>query len=183
VPVINGLTDLEHPCQILADLMTIKESLGRLAGVKIAFIGDGNNVCNSLILGASLAAAPISVACPRGFEPDAAVVRAAGTGLQLCRDPREAVRGADVVYTDTWVSLGQERERARRLRAFRGYQVNRSLLAGARAGALVMHCLPAHRGEEISSDVIDSERSVVFEQAENRKHVQKYLMAWILGRG
>ncbi|MBI4439321.1 ornithine carbamoyltransferase [Candidatus Woesearchaeota archaeon] len=181
VPVINGLSDLEHPCQILADLMTIKEKKGDFDGLKLAFIGDGNNVCNSLIAGCSVLGISISVAAPKGYEPNRGIVEATmDTGLlELTNDPKEAVKGADIVYTDTWVSLGQEAEAEERLRVFRPYRLNSSLVPD---GALVMHCLPAHRGYEITNEVIDGPSSIVFEQSENRLHMQKAIMLRLLGR-
>lgn len=183
VPVINGLCNLYHPCQGLADYMTIQEYFGELAGLKIAYVGDGNNVCHTLMIGAGKADMEIAVAYPPGYSPDAAIVtrvRDEGGRVTLTHDPLEAVAGADVVYTDTWISMGDEGERENRLKAFTGYQVTLELLAGAADHALVMHCLPAHRGYEISSEALDSRGSVIFDQAENRKHAQKFLMAWIL---
>lgn len=187
VPVINGLTDLLHPCQTLADLLTIREHKGKLRGLKLAWAGDGNNVCNSLLLGCTLVGVDISVACPRGYEPDAKILEQArrnavlsGSKLELIRDPREAVSGADVVYTDVWVSMGQERERKRRLRAFKRYRVNGGLMKLAKGDAIFMHCLPAHRGEEVTDEVIDGPRSVVFDQAENRLHTEKAVLCAVM---
>ncbi len=187
IPVINALSDHEHPCQALADLMTIKEHAGRLRGLHIAYLGDGNNVCHSLMLAAGRAGVSVAVACPAGYEPSGTVVaqaRAAGAPhgakMLVLRDPRAAVRGADAVYTDVWTSMGQEREAQVRRKLFKPYQVNRTLLAHA-PKALVLHCLPAHRGEEITDDVIDSAQSVVFDQAENRRHAQKALLLHVLG--
>lgn len=183
VPVINGLSDLYHPCQGLADYLTIREYFGELEGLKIAYVGDGNNVCHTLIHGASKVGMRISVAYPKGYSPDARVVttaRQAGATVELTDSPRQAVAGADVVYTDTWISMGDEAQRDARLKAFAGFQVDADLLAAAPDHALVMHCLPAHRGYEISSAALDLPRSVVFDQAENRKHAQKFLMAWML---
>lgn len=187
VPVINGLSDWEHPCQTLADLLTIREHQGRLEGVRIAWVGDGNNVLHSLLLGAAKVGASIAVATPRDYAPADAVVRrarelAAGSGaaLTLAADPAEAVRGADIVYTDVWVSMGQEAERSQRMRDFAGYQVNAGLLRAAGGPVRVMHCLPAHRGEEITDDVLDGPSSIVLDQAENRLHAQKGLLALIL---
>ena len=189
-PVINGLSDYCHPCQILSDLMTVKEKFGRLKGVKIAYIGDGNNVALSWILAAGILGLDLTLAVPKGYEPLRSVMkegrsRFRGTGEppRLCHDPKEAARGADVLYTDVWTSMGQEKERARRLRAFRTFQINRALLSLADPGAVVMHCLPAHRGEEITSDVLDSSASVVLDEAENRLHLQKALLVKYLGRG
>lgn len=176
IPVINGLSNLEHPCQILADLLTIKEKKG-LEGIKIAWVGDGNNVCNSLILASTMLGIEITVACPEGFEPNSEILRRAKKfgKLKIVRDPKDAVRGADVIYTDVWTSMGQEEEREKRLKIFRNYQVSEELVSIAK-DAIVMHCLPAHRGEEITDEVIESERSVVFDQAENRLHAQKAVL-------
>lgn len=183
VPVINGLSDLEHPCQILGDLLTIKEKKGRLKGLKVAFVGDGNNVCNSLIAGCSKVGMKIAVATPRGYEPDKAIIaEAMKTGmLTLTNDPKGAVEDADVVYTDTWVSLGQENEAEQRLQAFKSYQLTEELVGKAKKGAAVMHCLPAHRGYEITNAVIDGPQSIVFDQSENRLHIQKAIVMKLLG--
>ena len=184
VPVINGLSDWEHPCQALADLFTIQEHLGRLEGVRIAWVGDGNNVLHSLLLGAAKLGVSVAVATPPGYAPGAAVVARAreiavpsGATLAVGHDPADAVRGSDIVYTDVWVSMGQEAERDQRLRDFAGYQVNAALLRKAGGAAKVMHCLPAHRGEEITDEVLDGPRSIVLDQAENRLHAQKGLLA------
>lgn len=183
VPIINGLCDLHHPCQGLTDYMTIQEYFGELEGLKIAYVGDGNNVCHSLIEGAVKTGMRIAVAHPPGYAPKPEIVaaaRAEGGEVTLTQSPEEAVEGADVVYTDTWISMGDEDQREIRLKAFSGYKVDEDLLRRMPDHALVMHCLPAHRGYEISDGAMDSPGSVVFDQAENRKHVQKYLMAWIL---
>ena len=187
VPVINGLTDLHHPCQTLGDLLTIREHKGKLRGLKLAWVGDGNNVCNSLLLGCTLVKMNISAACPRGYAPDASVVKQAkknakksGAKLELLTDPKKAVAGADVIYTDVWVSMGQEKEAKLRMRAFEGYQVNAQLLKLAKPNVIIMHCLPAHRGQEITGEVIDGPRSVVWDQAENRMHAQKALLVSLL---
>jgi ornithine carbamoyltransferase len=183
VPVINGLSDLYHPCQGLADYMTIQEHFGELAGLKIAYVGDGNNVCHTLLHGASKVGMRIAVAYPAGYSPDAMVVaaaRAAGAEVELTHSPAEAVRDADVLYTDTWISMGDEAERDTRMAAFAGFRIDEDLLARAPDHALIMHCLPAHRGYEISAGALDHPNSVVFDQAENRKHAQKFLMAWML---
>ncbi|TET01771.1 MAG: ornithine carbamoyltransferase [Hadesarchaea archaeon] len=187
VPVINGLTDLHHPCQTLGDLLTIREHKGKLRGLKLAWVGDGNNVCNSLLLGCTLVGMNISAVCPHGYEPDASVAKQAkknaeksGAKLELLTNPKKAVAGADVIYTDVWVSMGQEKEAKRRMRAFEGYQVNAQLLKLAKPNAIVMHCLPAHRGQEITDEVIDGPRSVVLDQAENRMHAQKALLVSLL---
>ncbi|MBM4433990.1 MAG: ornithine carbamoyltransferase [Chloroflexi bacterium] len=188
VPVINGLSDLSHPCQGLADVFTIRERKGTDRGVTVAYVGDGNNVCHSLMLGVALAGQTLRVATPAGYEPQqryreraAEIARRTGATVEIGRDPAAAVRGADVVYTDVWMSMGQEQEYERRRRAFQGYQVNADLLALAKRDAIVMHDLPAHRGEEITDDVIDGPQSVVFDQAENRLHAQKALVRWLLG--
>jgi ornithine carbamoyltransferase len=188
VPVINGLSDLLHPCQALADLFTIEEHFGRLAGLRLGYVGDGNNVLHSLLQACAMLGVHLTVATPDGYRPAPAVWRAAaaqtesrGASLRWCRDPREAARGADVIYTDVWTSMGQESQHLKRLRAFRDYQVNRTLLKLAKPGCRVMHCLPAHRGEEITEELIDGARSLIFEQAENRLHVQKALLKMLLG--
>jgi len=179
-PVINGLTDKLHPCQIMADLMTIQEKLGRLEEFKIAFIGDGNNVANSWLTAVEKLPFFLSISTPRGYEPDKEIFdRAklvAGERVMLTGDPVEAVRDAEVVYTDVWASMGQENEAEERKKTFRPYQVNSTLLKNAKRDALVMHCLPAHREEEITSEVLDGPNSVVYNQAENRLHIQKAIM-------
>ncbi|MEK9172207.1 MAG: ornithine carbamoyltransferase [Nitrospirota bacterium] len=187
IPVINGLTDLHHPCQVLSDLFTIREKKRRWKGVKIAYVGDGNNVANSLLEGAAIMGMAISVACPHGYEPDASIVewsreRAERTGasIEIVKDPFVAVKGADVLYTDVWTSMGQEKEQARRIKVLGPYQLNGRLLAAAHPDALVMHCLPAHRGQEITADVLDGPQSVVLDQAENRLHVQKAILTRLL---
>lgn len=187
VPVINALSDFSHPCQGLSDLLTIREKLGGLQGVKLAYVGDGNNVAHSLLFGASLIGMHISVATPPGYEAQAkAVARAqelaktTGTKLKITNDPTAAVQGADVIYTDVWASMGQEKEWERRLSIFTPYQVNRTLLEKAGGRPQVMHCLPAHRGEEITAEVIESPQSIVFDQAENRMHAQKALLVALL---
>jgi len=181
VPVINGLSDLEHPCQIIADLLTIKEKKGGLSEIKIAWIGDGNNVCNSMILASAKLGMKMEIACPVGYEPNENILKigmSAGK-VKLTRNPKEAVLNADVIYTDVWTSMGQEGEREKRLRDFQGYQVNMELLSIAK-DAIVMHCMPAHRGEEITDEVLESDRSVVFDQAENRLHAQKAILIHLL---
>ena len=185
VPVINGLSDLEHPCQALADLMTIRENKSRFDGLKFAWVGDGNNVCNSLILAAAMTGMEIAVACPRGYEPDAEIVRKAkamGGKVTVTNDVKVAAKDADVLYTDVWVSMGEEAEREQRCRDLRDYQINTDLIRLAKKDCLIMHCLPAHRGEEISDDAIRSPGSVIFEQAENRLHAQKALMMKLMGK-
>jgi ornithine carbamoyltransferase len=184
VPVINALTDLHHPCQALGDLLTIQEKKGTLKGAHLAFIGDGNNVANSLIEAASKMQMDLTIACPEGYEPDAGVLERARNGARseiiIIRDPREAAGRADAVYTDVWVSMGQEGESDDRKKKFKNYQINDALLSCAKPDAVVMHCLPAHRGEEITAEVIDGPRSVVFDQAENRLHAQKALLEFLL---
>jgi ornithine carbamoyltransferase len=188
VPVINGLDDKEHPCQIIADLFTIREHKGDLKGLRLAYVGDGNNVCNSLLLGASIVGMHMTAACPKGFEPDAEllgrarkVAKETGSELHTVQDPPQAAKDADILYTDVWVSMGQENERAERERLFRPYQVNAALLSVGHPEAIVMHCLPAHRGLEITDEVMDGPQSVVFDQAENRLHAQKAILARFLG--
>ncbi|OHE23193.1 MAG: ornithine carbamoyltransferase [Syntrophus sp. RIFOXYC2_FULL_54_9] len=180
IPVINGLTDLLHPCQLLSDLFTITEKRGGYEGLKIAYVGDGNNMANSWINAAAKLPFYLDLACPEGYDPDPAILKRgiaeAPAGVVLRRDPVEAVRDADVVYTDVWVSMGQEVEREERMKRFGGYQVNRALLNHSKKDVIVMHCLPAHRGEEIAAEVIDGPRSVVIDEAENRLHVQKAIM-------
>jgi ornithine carbamoyltransferase len=190
VPVINGLSDLLHPCQVLCDLMTIREKFGELKGLKLAFIGDGNNMAHSLMNGGARFGMHVSIAHPRGYAPVAEVVTAATQvaasthgSIQVTEDPREAVADADVVYTDVWASMGQEEERQERLARFQGFQVNAALMALARPSAIFLHCLPAHRGEEVASEVIDGPQSVVFDEAENRLHAQKAVMIRTMGRG
>ena len=184
IPVINGLTDLLHPCQIMADLMTIRESLGAdLRGVKVAWVGDGNNMANSWLNAAYRLGFELRLACPQGYHPDAAILeRARGaTNIVLTDDPREAVEGADVVNTDVWASMGQEEEAAERARAFQGYCVDDALMGRASDRSIFLHCLPAHRGEEVADEVIEGPRSRVFDEAENRLHVQKAIMATLMG--
>jgi ornithine carbamoyltransferase len=184
VPVINALSDLEHPCQALADFFTLWERGMDLAKLRLAWVGDGNNVCHSVLLLAALCGTSSVVACPPGFEPEPGIVdacRGLGGRVRLTSDAREAAEGADVIYTDTWISMGQETERERRLEAFQRYQVNETLLGFAAPSALVMHCLPAHRGEEITDAVIDGPQSVIFDQAENRLHAQKGIILGLLG--
>ncbi len=183
VPVINGLTDLLHPCQVLGDLFTLQEKRGRLNGLRVAFIGDGNNVCNSWLYGAAKMGIHLIVACPPGYEPHRDVftkaraeAEATQARLEMISDPVQAVKGADVVYTDVWTSMGHEEQRARRMRDFQGFQVNQALVASAQKDVLVMHCLPAHRGEEITDEVMDGPYAIILDQAENRLHVQKAIL-------
>lgn len=189
IPVINALTDLSHPCQALSCLLTLKEHRGDLSGLTLVFVGDGNNVAHSLMLACPLAGMHFVMCCPEGYDPDPVMVAAAeksaaanGTAYTVIRDPREAVRNADLVYTDVWASMGQEEETAIRAAAFEGYQVNAGLMAQAPASCLVTHCLPAHRGEEITSDVLDGPSSIAFDEAENRLHAQKAVLYELIGR-
>jgi ornithine carbamoyltransferase len=183
VPVINGLTDLLHPCQILADLLTVRQHLGGYEGKRIAWVGDGNNMANSWLNAAYVLGFELTLACPEGYDPDPAIfARARGAAkVTLVRDPREAVAGAHVVNTDVWASMGQEEEQKVRERAFAGYQVNDALMARAARDAIFLHCLPAHRGEEVTESVIEGPQSRVFDEAENRLHVQKAIMALLMG--
>jgi ornithine carbamoyltransferase len=187
MPVINGLTDHSHPCQALSDLLTIQEIKGRLKGLTVAYIGDGNNVTNSLIEAAAKMGMRITVGCPVGYQPDQHVIDVArveaektGASIEVMDNPQVAVKEADVVYTDVWISMGREREQARRLKTLAPYQLNGRLLQRAKADAIVMHCLPAHRGEEITADVLDGPQSVVIDQAENRLHMQKAILVQLL---
>ena len=184
VPVINALSDRYHPCQILADVLTLRERFGHLDGLKLAFVGDGNNVANSLMLTAGRLGVHVAIATPPGYAPDAGIVaQAAGMGssITVTQDPAEALAGAGAVYTDVWTSMGQEEEAGERQRAFAPYQVNAALFALAKSDAIFLHCLPAKRGEEVTDEVMESPRSAVFDQAENRLHVQKALLLMLLG--
>lgn len=184
VPVVNALSDWEHPLQILADLMTMRQRFGRLEGLKIAWIGDGNNVCNSMLLAAATMGMSIIAASPKGFEPKAKILEVAerlGGSPRLVTDPAEAAQGADVLVTDTWVSMGDEAMEAERLRVFGKYQVNSELLKLASKNAIAMHCLPAHRGQEITDEVMDGPQSAVFDEAENRLHTSKAVLEWLMG--
>jgi ornithine carbamoyltransferase len=183
VPVINGLTDLLHPCQTLADLLTVRQHLGGWKGKRIAWIGDGNNMANSWINAAYRLGFELRLACPEGYDPDRSILERAQREAEVSvfRDPREAVEGAHVVNTDVWASMGQEEEQKIREQAFRGYQVDTALMSRARKDAIFLHCLPAHRGEEVSTDVIDGPRSRVWDEAENRLHIQKAIMAVLMG--
>ena len=190
VPVINGLSDLVHPCQALADLFTLEEHFGRLKGLHLAYVGDGNNVLHSLLQGGMMLGLTMTVSTPPRYRPNTAIWKEAarwagvsGGALRWEPDPGRALRAADVVYTDVWVSMGQERERARRLKVFRRYQLNAALLGRAKADCWIMHCLPAHRGEEITEESIESSHSLILPQAENRLHVQKALLSFLLGKG
>lgn len=186
IPVINGLTDFCHPCQVLADLQTVREYRGRLDGLQIGYIGDGNNMANSLIVGFLMAGASFTAACPTGYRPDPRVLAWAkpyGDRFRLTDDPAQAARGADAVFTDVWTSMGQEEERAAREKAFAGYQVNQALLDLARPDCMVQHCLPAHRGEEITSDVFERHQAEIFDEAENRLHAQKAVLVTLMKEG
>jgi ornithine carbamoyltransferase len=184
IPVINGLTDLLHPCQILSDLFTIKEKKGAYDKLKITYIGDGNNVANTWIEAAAKLPIELALACPEGYDPDTKIMakgkKEAREGITLYRDPLQASKDADILYTDVWTSMGQESEQEERKKIFKTYQINKKLLKEAKKDAIVMHCLPAHRGEEISADVIDGHHSVVIDQAENRLHVQKAILEILL---
>jgi len=188
VPVINALDDREHPCQIMADLLTIREKKGAFEKLKLAYVGDGNNVCNSLLLGAAFVGMNMTAACPDGYLPDKELLeyaqhagREANCKIEVIDDPRKAADEADVLYTDVWVSMGEEQKKDEKERIFRPYQINSKLLACARSNAIVMHCLPAHRGLEITDDVIDGPQSVAFDQAENRLHAQKAILSRLIG--
>jgi ornithine carbamoyltransferase len=183
IPVINGLTDLLHPCQVLADLMTVREALGGWDDKVVAWIGDGNNMANSWINAAGTLGFELRLACPKGYEPDAAILQrnAGKTRITVTADPKEAARGAHVINTDVWASMGQEEEQEKRVRAFQGYMVDARLMASAAPGAIFLHCLPAHRGEEVAEDVIEGKQSRVWDQAGNRLHVQKAVMAVLMG--
>jgi ornithine carbamoyltransferase len=187
VPVINGLSDFSHPCQGLADLFTVYEKKGKIEGLKLAYVGDGNNVAHSLLYGSSKVGMNITLGCPKGYEPDPKVVvqakeeaKRTGCEVKLTEDPKEAVKGADIIYTDVWASMGKEKEREERIKILKPYQVNSQLVKGAKENYIFMHCLPAHRGEEVTDEVADSNNSVIFDQAENRMHTQKAVMALIM---
>jgi len=187
VPVINGLSDFSHPCQGLADLFTIYEKKGRLSGLKLAYVGDGNNVAHSLLYGCSKVGMNITLACPKGYEPESEVVFSAkergketGCKIKVTDDPKEAVSEADIIYTDVWASMGKEKEHKKRIKIFRPYQINTRLIKGAKEDYLFMHCLPAHRGEEVTDEVADSINSIIFDQAENRLHTQKALLTLMM---
>ncbi len=186
IPIINGLTDLMHPCQIVSDLFTIVEKRGTYEGLKIAYVGDGNNVANSWIDAAARLPFKLTLACPKGYDPDSRILergrKKAPKGVSLYRNPVQAVKNADVVYTDVWASMGQEAEQEARAKVFEGYQVNRKLMQHAKPDAIVMHCLPAHRGEEISAEVLDGPQSVVWDEAENRLHVQKAILEILMSK-
>ena len=178
IPVINGLTDYAHPCQVLADLMTIREHKDTLKGLKMCFIGDGNNMANSLMVGAIKTGMSFSIACPKGYEPDAELMKWAKSegSFSMTTDPVEAAKDADVIYTDVWASMGQEEEKVKREKAFKGFQVNDKVMAAAKKDAIVLHCLPAHRGEEITAEVFEAHAEEIFDEAENRLHAQKAVL-------
>ena len=188
IPVINGLTDLVHPCQVFSDMLTVLEKKGRLEGVRVGYVGDGNNLANSWLHGAAIMGMELTVACPKGYEPDKGVLREAkkraketGAKITVTTIPEKAAMNADVIYTDVWTSMGKEKEGARRRVAFKGFQVDQAMVEAAGKDVLVMHCLPAHRGEEITDEVLDGPNSIVFDQAENRLHAQKVLLEVLLG--
>ena len=182
IPIINGLTDYCHPCQVLADLMTIRERKGTFRGLKMCFIGDGNNMANSLMVGAVKTGMSFAIACPEGYEPDEKLIAWAkeNGSFTMTRDVKEAAADADVIYTDVWASMGQEEEKAKREKAFAGYQVNAEVMAVAKPDAMVLHCLPAHRGEEITADVFEAHADEIFEEAENRLHAQKAVLCKVM---
>ncbi|SJZ31367.1 ornithine carbamoyltransferase [Selenihalanaerobacter shriftii] len=187
IPVINGLTDLLHPCQILADLYTIQEKKGNLKGKKLTYIGDGNNIANSLLLGTTKVGMDITICTPAGYEPDSEIIKEAktqaemsGSQVEILDDPVVAVEGADAIYTDTWASMGDEAEKAERLKAFEGFQVTTELMNKAKDDVIFLHCLPAYRGQEMTAEVIDGPQSVVFDEAENRMHIQKAIMVKLM---
>lgn len=182
IPIINGLTDYCHPCQVLADLMTIRERKGTFKGLKMCFIGDGNNMANSLMVGAVKTGMSFAIACPEGYEPDEKLIAWAkeNGSFTMTRDVKEAAADADVIYTDVWASMGQEEEKVKREKAFAGYQVNAEVMAVAKPDAMVLHCLPAHRGEEITADVFEAHADEIFEEAENRLHAQKAVLCKVM---
>jgi ornithine carbamoyltransferase len=182
--VINALSDVEHPCQILSDLLTIKEYKSDFNGLKYVWVGDGNNVCNSAILGCAIVGMKMVVACPPGYEPDERIVKSAkelGGDITIINDPFEAAKDADILYTDVWVSMGDEDEMEKRLNDLKDYQINSDLVSIAKSDVIVMHCMPAHRGQEIAAEVMDGPHSVVYDQAENRLHAQKALLLKLMG--
>ncbi len=187
IPVINGLCNLYHPCQILADLQTIREHKGKLKGLKLVYVGDGNNVCHSLMIGCTKMGMDVSVVCPDDYRPDEKITKKVleiakemGTKLEITKDISSGVKNADVVYTDTWISMGDETQKEIRLKAFKDYSVNKELMGHAKSDAIFLHCLPAHRGYEVTDEVIDSKQSVVFDEAENRKHSQKAVLLTLM---
>ncbi len=188
-PVINGLSDMYHPCQALGDMLTLKEKKGQFKNIRLAFIGDGNNVCNSLLMVCSKLGIHMTVCTPKGLEPPKQVLAEAracakksGARVTVLNDVKKAARGQDVIYTDVWVSMGQEKDRAQKMQAFKGFQINEDIMKRARKGAIFMHCLPAHRGEEVSAEVLDGDQSVVIDQAENRLYAQQSVLLFLFGR-
>ncbi|WCN38170.1 ornithine carbamoyltransferase [Aneurinibacillus uraniidurans] len=188
IPIINGLTDMQHPCQVMADFQTIIEQKGKLEGLKLAYVGDGNNMVHSLMIGAAKVGMHVSVASPAGYEPDAGVTemtkqfaQETGVNVVVTHDPMEAVKDADVIYTDVWASMGQEAEQQERIEKFKGFEVNGEMMQQAKPDAIFLHCLPAHRGEEVAAEVIDGPQSHVFDQAENRLHAQKAILVALMG--
>ncbi len=187
VPVINGLSDLSHPCQALADIFTVKEKFGKTKDLTLAYIGDGNNVCHSLMFACAIVGINVAIAAPKGYTPSEEIVKGAqqfanktSAFIKVFKNPQEAVKGADILYTDTWVSMGQEEEAKKRLKEFDGFQINKKLASLAKSDYIFMHCLPAHRGQEVTEDIIDGEHSVIFEQAENRMHAQKAILLYLI---
>jgi len=190
IPIINGLSDLYHPCQGLTDIFSMREKFGKTEGLTMAYIGDGNNVCHSLLLGCSKVGMNLHIATPKGYEPDAKIIETAkfsaettGAKILLTQDPQEAVQNVDAIYADVWVSMGQEEETKRRLKQFKNFQINTELLSKAKDTCIFMHCLPAHRGQEVTADVMDGPQSIVFDQAENRLHTQKAILLFLLNQG
>jgi ornithine carbamoyltransferase len=188
IPIINGLSDIDHPCQALADIFSVREKYGKFKGLTLAFIGDGNNVCHSLLLACAKVGLNMNIASPEGYEPDKNIVKRAfeiakttQATIKIGHSAQDAIKGVQIIYADVFVSMGQEKERAKRLRAFKGYQINGALTKLADPNYIFMHCLPAHRGEEVSAEIIDSSHSIVFDQAENRMHVQKAVLTFLLG--
>lgn len=184
IPVINGLSDLEHPCQVLGDFFTILEHKGSFQNLKFAYIGDGNNVCNSLLLASAMLGVSIAVGCPEGYEPNSEILneaRKSSNVIEIYHDPEQAAKDADIVYTDVWASMGQEEEGEKRKRVFARFQVNKELVKFAKVDHLIMHCLPAHRDEEITSEILDGPSSIVLDEAENRLHIQKAIMVKLMG--
>ena len=188
IPIVNGLTDMQHPCQVMADFQTIIEQKGTLEGLKLAYVGDGNNMAHSLMIGAAKVGMHVSIASPAGYEPDAGVTamtkqfaQETGVNVVVTNDPMEAVKDADIIYTDVWASMGQEAEQQERMEKFTGFEVNGDMMKQAKSDAIFLHCLPAHRGEEVAADVIDGPQSYVFDQAENRLHAQKAVLVAVMG--
>jgi ornithine carbamoyltransferase len=188
IPIINGLSDLSHPCQALTDIFSVKEKFGKIEGITLAYVGDGNNVCHSLLLGCSKLGMHLKIACPKGYEPledivklSLAAAKISGSQILITRNPKEAVKDAEVIYADTWVSMGQEKETKKRLKDLKNFQVNSDLVKLAKKNYIFMHCLPAHRGQEVTAEIIDGPHSIIFDQAENRLHTQKAILIFLLG--